>query len=522
MNGLDLFSGIGGIGLALEPWVRTVAYCERDRYAQGVLLSRMRSGDIDKAPIWDDVTTLRADMLPRIDIIFGGFPCQDLSVAGRGKGLAGERSGLFFEIIRLVKELSPRFVFLENVPAIRTRGLSEVVNALTEIGYDCRWTCLSAGDVGAPHKRERWFLLAHAKSEGLESNRNSGGIGEGISSKGFPMSSIDGGISNVAHTNSLRSPSQSVGDVRELAETSGGKEETRDQSSVCTSARSSKMANSMCDGLSSSEVRQSIGKSNDRNQTWQNWSTIPERRSEIMGIEQSSEVADSMCEGLEGQRQESSGVREEFNHSCDNSWWAVEPDLGGVIDGFSSWMDRLDLSHSHKLILNYGTTNKERPSKILQELSDSIFSQENRKSIGRQGSVSSEEVLFSYLCKLQETSKALDNMALESKEVQEVLLRKLFDGKISSCSSLRWGPKKQHERKHSDSLQTLSWVLAQHSEKAWSSYRRSDATLVRHWESGIARTANGVSNRVDRIKCLGNSVVPLQVQTAFKKLAGIY
>ncbi|NCX93455.1 MAG: DNA cytosine methyltransferase [Gammaproteobacteria bacterium] len=122
MNGLDLFSGIGGIGLALEPWVRTVAYCEREPYAQGVLLSRMQSGDIDRAPIWDDVTTLRGDMLPRIDIISGGFPCQDISVAGLGKGLAGERSGLFFEIARLVRECQPRFVFLENVPAIRTRG----------------------------------------------------------------------------------------------------------------------------------------------------------------------------------------------------------------------------------------------------------------------------------------------------------------------------------------------------------------------------------------------------------------
>ena len=168
MNGLDLFSGIGGIGLALEPWVRTVAYCEQDRYAQGVLLSRMQSGEIDRASIWDDVTTLRAELLPRIDIIFGGFPCQDLSVAGLGKGLAGERSGLFFEIVRLVQEIKPTFVFLENVPAIRTRGLSEVVHALAEIGYDCRWTCLSAADVGAPHKRERWFLLAHAVRQGLE------------------------------------------------------------------------------------------------------------------------------------------------------------------------------------------------------------------------------------------------------------------------------------------------------------------------------------------------------------------
>lgn len=172
MNGLDLFSGIGGIGIALEPWVRTVAYCERDRYAQGVLLSRMRSGDIDQAPIWDDVTTLRADLLPRIDIIFGGFPCQDLSVAGAGKGLAGERSGLFFEIVRLARECRPRFLFLENVPAIRTRGGETVVKELAKIGYDCRWTTLSAAAVGAPHKRDRWFLLAKSRCKLQRTDEN--------------------------------------------------------------------------------------------------------------------------------------------------------------------------------------------------------------------------------------------------------------------------------------------------------------------------------------------------------------
>jgi DNA (cytosine-5)-methyltransferase 1 len=164
MNGLDLFSGIGGISIALEPWVRTVAYCERDTYAQGVLLSRMRSGEIDTAPIWDDVTTLRGDMLPKIDIISGGFPCQDLSIANtNGKGLEGKRSGLFFEIIRLARECNPRFIFLENVPAIRTRGGEIVVKELASLGYDCRWTTLSASAVGAPHKRDRWFLVAHSK-----------------------------------------------------------------------------------------------------------------------------------------------------------------------------------------------------------------------------------------------------------------------------------------------------------------------------------------------------------------------
>lgn len=160
MRGLDLFSGVGGLSLALAPWVRTVAYCESDRYAQAVLLSRMREGSLDLAPIWDDVRTLDAASLPPIDIIFGGFPCQDISAAGLGKGLAGERSGLFFEIARLTDVLRPAFVFLENVPAITSRGLDRVIGTFSELRYDCRWTVVSAAELGAPHLRKRWFLLA--------------------------------------------------------------------------------------------------------------------------------------------------------------------------------------------------------------------------------------------------------------------------------------------------------------------------------------------------------------------------
>lgn len=168
INGLDLFSGIGGIGVALSPWVRVVAYCERDPYAQSVLLSRMQSGDIDCAPIWDDVQTLQGVHLPPIDIIFGGFPCQDLSVAGAGAGLAGERSGLVFEIFRLARECRPRFIFLENVPALAVRGLDRVLLGLDALGYDARWTIVSAAEVGAPHLRERIWILAHANDARLE------------------------------------------------------------------------------------------------------------------------------------------------------------------------------------------------------------------------------------------------------------------------------------------------------------------------------------------------------------------
>lgn len=169
MNGLDLFSGIGGLSLALKDWVRPIAYCEIDPYCQGVLLSRMGYGTLYSAPIWDDVRTLGKESgnFPGsfIDVIYGGFPCQDISIAGHGKGLAGERSGLFFEIVRLAKEIQPSFIFLENVPAITSRGGLQVVREIASLGYDCRWCIISAASVGALHRRQRWFLLAYSQVE---------------------------------------------------------------------------------------------------------------------------------------------------------------------------------------------------------------------------------------------------------------------------------------------------------------------------------------------------------------------
>jgi DNA (cytosine-5)-methyltransferase 1 len=253
----------------------------------------MQSGDIDRAPIWDDVTTLRGEMLPPIGIIFGGFPCQDLSVAGRGKGLAGERSGLFFEIIRLVKEIKPAFVFLENVPAIRTRGLSEVVNAFTEIGYDCRWTCLSAGDVGAPHKRERWFLLASSNSERKRLVQRTG--------------------------QALRSEEQeAIG---------------QNSSDVCQ--ESTAVAYSKCHRRGADATGYRLSPESKELQQKDG-----ETRSGDIEASRSN-VADSMCEGLEGQREEPSRTGKELHYSSDNSWWAVEPGMGRVAHGVSSRVHRI-------------------------------------------------------------------------------------------------------------------------------------------------------------------------------------
>lgn len=169
INGLDLFSGIGGISLALSPWVRTVCYVEIDRYCQAVLMSRMRSGDLEHAPIWDDIQTFDpGPWIGKVDIVSGGFPCQDISTAGKGAGLEGKRSGLFFEIVRLSSIIQPAFIFLENVPAILTRGGGTVISEIASLGYDTRWGILSAYDVGAPHLRERFWLLAHANNPGYQ------------------------------------------------------------------------------------------------------------------------------------------------------------------------------------------------------------------------------------------------------------------------------------------------------------------------------------------------------------------
>lgn len=155
--------------MALSHWVRTVAMCEIDPYCQAVLLSRMADGQLHNAPIWDDIKTLKgSDFTGAIDIIFAGFPCQDISIARNGAGLAGERSGLFFEIVRLSKEIKPKFIFIENVPAITHRGGLQVVNEIAQMGYDCRWCVISAASVGAMHRRERWFLLANSINQGLD------------------------------------------------------------------------------------------------------------------------------------------------------------------------------------------------------------------------------------------------------------------------------------------------------------------------------------------------------------------
>jgi DNA (cytosine-5)-methyltransferase 1 len=163
---LDLFSGIGAFSLGLErAGMLTVAFCECDPYARRVLAKHW-----PEVPCYDDVRTLTADRLEAdgisVDVICGGFPCTDISRASPTKsGLDGERSGLWREFARLIRELRPRYALVENVAAILDDGMGAVLRDLSESGYDAEWSVVSACSLGAPHMRQRVFVVAYPNGE---------------------------------------------------------------------------------------------------------------------------------------------------------------------------------------------------------------------------------------------------------------------------------------------------------------------------------------------------------------------
>ena len=162
INELALFAGAGGgiLGGLLSGW-RTICAVERDEYAASVLVARQNDGHLEPFPVWSDVRTF--DGKPwrgRVEVVSGGFPCQDISQAGKGAGIEGEKSSLWVEMARIVGEVRPRFVFVENSPALTARGLGRVLGDLAAMGYDAEWGVLGAWHVGAPHKRDRIWIVA--------------------------------------------------------------------------------------------------------------------------------------------------------------------------------------------------------------------------------------------------------------------------------------------------------------------------------------------------------------------------
>lgn len=166
---LALFAGAGGgiLGGKLLGW-STVCAVEIDPYARSVLLARQDDGALETFPIWDDIRTF--DGRPWrgiVDVVSGGFPCTDISAAGRGAGIDGENSGLWREMARVIGEVRPRYAFVENSPLLVGRGLTRVLGDLAEMGMDAKWGIVGADDCGAPQIRKRIWILAYTKHDRL-------------------------------------------------------------------------------------------------------------------------------------------------------------------------------------------------------------------------------------------------------------------------------------------------------------------------------------------------------------------
>jgi len=162
LNELALFAGAGGgiLGGHLLGW-RTVCAVEWEQYPASVLCARQNDGLLPPFPIWDDVQTFRGEPWRGIvDVVSGGFPCTDISAAGKGAGIDGEASGMWREMARIIHEVRPRYVFVENSPMLTSRGLGRVLGDLAAMGFDARWGVLGAADVGAPHQRDRIWIVA--------------------------------------------------------------------------------------------------------------------------------------------------------------------------------------------------------------------------------------------------------------------------------------------------------------------------------------------------------------------------
>jgi DNA (cytosine-5)-methyltransferase 1 len=307
MNVLDLFSGIGGFSLGLERvGMKTVAFCEVDKKCQKVLQKHWPD-----VPIFDDVSNLTGEEIGKrieetIDVIVGGFPCQDISVAGAGEGLEGKRSGLWSEFHRLIKEIKPQYAIIENVSALRSRGLDQVLRSLSEIGYDAEWNCIPASAFGAPHRRDRIWIMAYPRrsSGGEQFDRDQEGIGRRAfeTSEWSPntdqIAGSSEGTTTMAHADSIRS--QGCGNAG-ISENMG---ETGSQSAGSGSAKhSGSMAHT----------------DNKGSQGWLYRWADKKRESELGYL--------GRCSSVYGQP-----IQDQ---------WSVEPDVGRVANGVPNRVDRL-------------------------------------------------------------------------------------------------------------------------------------------------------------------------------------
>ena len=287
----SLFAGIGGFDLGLERAGMTCQWqVEIEDYPTKILEKHWPGVHRER-----DIKECSGENLGPVDLICGGFPCQDISVAGAGAGLAGERSGLWYEMHRIISDIKPRWVVVENVAALLHRGLDVVLRDLSTIGYDCEWHIISASAVGAPHRRERVWIVGNSNS---------------YSKSTSPVNDETPFLrKDVANTNSLKHAMRR--DSEDNAEALAGRNDN-----ARGSQRDSRTGCKKSTGESSRNVPNANGKRLEGKRA----NDDTQRRKEERGQA-------GLCNRKELSRY--------------SSWWEAEPSVGRVADGISRRVDRL-------------------------------------------------------------------------------------------------------------------------------------------------------------------------------------
>ena len=359
MNELALFAGAGGgiLGGHLLGW-RTVCAVEWEAYPASVLCARQNDGLLPPFPIWDDVQTFDGKPWREIvDVVSGGFPCQDISSAGKGAGIDGERSGMWREMARIIHEVRPKFVFVENSPMLTSRGLGRVLGDLASMGFDARWGVLGAADVGANHKRDRIWIVAKWRGQLPHAQHNR------IRWWEQQQTSIKKSSRELAYTTQLFSD--------------GGNNNTRismereTQSKFGNNCGESNISNSISIGLQKSTNKQQLESkgsnqlqieqpgdtsqmddTNTNSQRWE-WSTgesgtgtqgQSNRHSSNLCTEISNSSIQRCEERSSSSQNEKSASYVRWHDSHRQSrvdWWATEPNVGRVANGVAARVDRL-------------------------------------------------------------------------------------------------------------------------------------------------------------------------------------
>lgn len=477
MTHLSLFTGIGGLDLAAE-WAgfETIGQCEWADYPTKVLEKHWPD-----VPHWRDIRTLTSEDfhartgLRTVDVISGGFPCQPFSVAGKQKGKGDDRY-LWPEMLRVIRELGPRWVVGENVPGILRIAAADVIKDLEREGYSVVVLDFEAAAVGAPHRRERIAFVGHAERCGQFGNDGR-----------KPGQEFAHGCTDVAHAGSADSEEYPPNGIVESSCRGGcvQPEDVRQQPGRTEFERSGQII------PNSESVRRG---------TWR-----PEpagQQGESLSGDGGASYSHANDKGLQGRQREcvperaGEWIAGESGQPDGSAQWAVEPDVGRSADGVPDWLDELG---------GLSDAGKARACEILRDVWKADIQKAFQWEIGRFRGVSETEILLAFLCEYEERCYR-SGVPMESGADAWSFLRNMWRTVEAARSSHQRRYYGQFSNEYSNALLRVSHGSPSLLPQAW-----TDGS----WENGIKRTACGVKKRVDRLKCLGNAVVPQQFYPIF-------